>query len=76
MALKVYTLPHHGKLVLDPDVIVAVWQDEQITVESNYYWRFIRMSTIHGIVASLAYNASKTERMEEDYRTLIGALGL
>ncbi|MGA9118789.1 MAG: hypothetical protein WB699_05445 [Bacteroidota bacterium] len=76
MALKVITLPHHGKVVLDPETLVALWKDEKITVQSNYYWRFIQISTVHGIVASLAYNASKTERLEEDYRTLINALGL
>lgn len=76
MALKVITLPNHGKFAVDPEAIVAVWKDEKITVQSSYYWRFIQLSSIHGIVASLAYNAAKTERLEEDYRALLDALGL
>ena len=76
MPIRVIMLPHHGEVAVDPDVISAVWKDEKITVQSNYYWRFIQISTVHGIVASLAYNASKTERLEEDYRALLKGLGL
>ncbi len=76
MALKIIDLPHHGQLVVDPEAIAAVWKDEKITVQSNYHWRFIQVSTVHGIIASIAYNAAKTDRLEEDYRALIRALGL
>ncbi len=76
MALKVITLPHHGKVAVDPDSIAAVWKDEKITVQSSYYWRFIQVSTVHGVIVSLAYNAAKTERLDEDYRALLDALGL
>ncbi len=76
MALKLISLPNHGTIAVDPEAITAIWRDDKINVQSNYYWRFIQISGVHGILASLAYNAAKTERLDEDYKALIEALGL